>query len=168
MTAGRRYAYAGTADVAAVVRPGGAGRAIGSAEEFAVWVGERSAEELAGRFLYTVGTDGVLRLAPWGGKHVVCAGGGDVLGAGGIGFARDGGRWRVWFVGNHSTGYRPDGSSWAAVARALDRAGLERPEGFTREVVFRRCGRCGVKGVERGPAAAGAVCGTCGGALREV
>ncbi|MGW2378580.1 hypothetical protein [Streptomyces lincolnensis] len=28
------------------------------------------------------------------------------------------------------------------MAAALDRAGIDRPDGFTREVVFRRCVRC--------------------------
>lgn len=45
-------------------------------------------------------------------------------------------------VSNLSTGYCPDTSSWTAVARAVDRTGLARPDGFTHEVVFRRCPGC--------------------------
>ncbi|GAA2794232.1 hypothetical protein GCM10010441_19350 [Kitasatospora paracochleata] len=52
-------------------------------------------------------------------------------------------------VSNQSTGYCPDGSCWPAVAAALDRAGLPRPQGFTHEVVFRRCPGCGEINVVR-------------------
>jgi hypothetical protein len=37
--------------------------------------------------------------------------------------------WVVSEVSNQSTGYCPDLSCWSAVASALDRAGLERPDG---------------------------------------
>ncbi|MET9652151.1 hypothetical protein ABZZ44_18050 [Streptomyces sp. NPDC006460] len=39
------------------------------------------------------------------------------------------------------TGYCPGVSSWPAVAEALDRIGIDRPSGFTHEVIFRRCQR---------------------------
>ncbi|MFF4243424.1 hypothetical protein ACFYY2_02990 [Streptomyces sp. NPDC001822] len=35
-----------------------------------------------------------------------------------------------------------DADSWPAVARALERAGLGGPPGFTRDMVFRRCPGC--------------------------
>ncbi|GHF38212.1 hypothetical protein [Streptomyces griseosporeus] len=124
------------------VRPGSRGCRIGSAAEFGDWVAARSAAELAEPFTFVVGTDGVLRLAPRRSEHVACAGGARVLSAGEIRFVREAGRWVVSDVSNQSTGYCPDVTSWPAVARALDDAGLGRPAGFTHEVVFRRCPGC--------------------------
>ncbi|MEU6806464.1 hypothetical protein [Streptomyces neyagawaensis] len=72
----------------------------------------------------------------------MCAGGDAVLGAGEISFREESGRWEVDEVSNQSTGYCPDVSSWSAVVEALDQAGIERPAGFTHEVVFRRCPSC--------------------------
>lgn len=85
---------------------------------------------------------GVLRLAPRQSEHVVCAGGGPVLGAGEMSFREESGQWVVAEVSNQSTGFCPDISSWSAVAKALDSAGIEHPSGFTHEVVFRRCPSC--------------------------
>lgn len=98
--------------------------------------------ELAEPFTFVVDGGGWLLLAPRRSEHVVCAGGEPVLGAGEVGFAWEAGRWAVTVVSNQSTGYCPDLSSWPAVARALDRAGLARPDGFTHPVVFRRCPGC--------------------------
>ncbi|OEJ23065.1 hypothetical protein AR457_38410 [Streptomyces agglomeratus] len=139
---GRGYRYVGPADVKAAVRPGSDGCWIGSAADFGRWVSQRSAAELVEPFTFVIDTAGVLRLAPRRSEHVACAGGRSVLSAGEIGFSREAGRWLVGDVSNHSTGYCPDTSSWPAVARALDRAGLVRPAGFTHAVVFRRCLAC--------------------------
>ncbi|WP_437087535.1 hypothetical protein [Streptomyces sp. enrichment culture] len=138
----RSYRYVGPAELMAAVRPGVGGRRIGSAADFDGWVAEQPAEELAEPFTFVVGVDGVLRLAPRRSEHVACAGGDRVLSAGEIGFVREAGRWAVSEVSNQSTGYCPDGRSWAEVARALDAVALPRPSGFTHEVVFRRCTRC--------------------------
>ena len=75
-------------------------------------------------------------------EHVVCADGEAVLAAGEIRFDRESGRWAVVEVSNQSTGYCPELDCWSAVAEALDRAELARPNGFTHEVVFRRCPSC--------------------------
>ncbi|MFE2913173.1 hypothetical protein [Kitasatospora indigofera] len=140
---GRRYRYVGPADLRAAVRSGQAGARIGDAAEFARWAAARTADELADPFTFVVAADGFLRLAPRRSEHVACAGGEAVLGAGEAGFRRSGsGGWSVDFVSNQSTGYCPDVTCWPAVARALDRAGLEHPGGFTYEVVFRRCPAC--------------------------
>ncbi|MFF3601453.1 hypothetical protein [Kitasatospora indigofera] len=140
---GRWYRYVGPADLRAAVRPGQAGARIGDAAEFARWAAARTADELADPFTFVVAADGFLRLAPRRSEHVVCAGGEAVLGAGEAGFRRSGsGGWSVDFVSNQSTGYCPDVTCWPAVARALDRAGLEHPGGFTYAVVFRRCPAC--------------------------
>ncbi|MFC5918327.1 hypothetical protein [Streptomyces pulveraceus] len=141
-TRGRCYRYVGPVDLEAVVRPGSGGCRIGSTTDFGVWIAERSAAELAEPFTFAIGVDGVLLLAPRRSEHVACAGGGVVLSAGEISFAREAGQWAVGDVSNHSTGYCPDVSSWPAVAQALDHVGLRRPSGFTHEVVFRRCSAC--------------------------
>ncbi|MEU4032705.1 hypothetical protein [Streptomyces collinus] len=138
----RSYRYVGPVELKAAVRPGSGGCPIGSADEFESWVAERSPAELGDPFTFVVDLDGVLRLAPRRSEHVACAGGEAVLGAGEISFTCEAGRWGVDDVSNQSTGYCPDVSSWAAVAQALDRAGLSRPPGFTHEVVFRRCPGC--------------------------
>ena len=138
----RTYRYVGPVELKAAVRPGSGGCRIGSAAAFDRWIAERSAAESADLFTFVVGTDGVLRLAPRRSEHVACAGGEPVLSAGEIGFTREAGRWAVGDISNHSTGYCPDISSWSAVARALHRAELGRPSGFTHEVVFRRCPGC--------------------------
>lgn len=103
---------------------------------------EQSAADLAEPFTFGVGTDGVLQLAPRRSEHVACAAGAMVLGAGEISFVHEASRWTVTEVSNQSSGYCPDVSCWADVARALDAAGLGRPSGFTHEVVFRRCPDC--------------------------
>ncbi|KUM69798.1 hypothetical protein [Streptomyces griseorubiginosus] len=164
----RSYRYVGPAELKAGVRHGDGGRRVGSAAEFGDWVAERSAAELAEPFTYVVGTDGVLRLAPRRSEHVACAGGAVVLSAGEMGFvrefARGAVRWTVSEVSNQSTGYCPDVTSWPAVARALDRAGLGRPSGFTHEVVFRRCPDCQEHNIVREDYF---VCVFCGGDLPE-
>ncbi|WP_018534892.1 MULTISPECIES: hypothetical protein [unclassified Streptomyces] len=72
-----------------------------------------------------------------------------MLAAGEIGFVREGVRRTVDVVSNQSTGYCPDPASWAAVAAGLDRAGIDRPDGFTHPFVFRRCEACGERGIVR-------------------
>jgi hypothetical protein len=122
---------------------GSDGCRIGSAAAFGSGIAGRSTAESVGPFTFVVGfvvgTDGALRPAPRRSEHVACAGGEPVLGAGEISLTREAGRRVVGDVGNHSTGYRPDISSWPAVAQALRRAGLDRPSGFTHEVALRRC-----------------------------
>jgi hypothetical protein len=58
-------------------------------------------------------------------------------------FAIDGGRVGVVEASNQSTGYCPEPESWTAVAAALDRIGVPHPGGFTLEIMFRRCPKCG-------------------------
>jgi hypothetical protein len=99
------------------------------------------AAESAEPFTFVVAHDGFLRLAPRSSEHLTCAGGADVLAAGGLGFHRDYGAWMVREVSNQSTGYCPGRDSWHALARALDLAPIGHPGRFTHEVVFRRCER---------------------------
>ncbi|MBE8470586.1 hypothetical protein [Streptomyces justiciae] len=157
-----RYTYVGPPEIRASVRPGSEGRAIRSAADLDVWVSERGADEAAEPYTFVVDLDGVLRLAPRRSEHVACAGGRAVLAAGEMAFVRVAGRWTVHEVSNHSTGYCPDLASWAAVAHALDLAGVARPGRFTHEVVFRRCEGCRACSVVR---EGDFVCVFCGGEL---
>lgn len=49
-------------------------------------------------------------------------------------FRRESGQWVVDGVSKESTGYCPDISSWQAVVKAPEAAGIEHPCGFTHEV----------------------------------
>ncbi|WP_432042722.1 hypothetical protein [Streptomyces cadmiisoli] len=161
---GRSYRYVGPVDLKAAVRPGSGGCRIGSPSDFDRWVAERSAAELVEPFTFVVGLDGGLRLAPRRSEHVACAGGGAVLSAGEISFTQEAGRWAVNDISNHSTGYRPDVTSWRAVAQALDHTGLGYPSGFTHEVIFRRCPDCQEHNIVR---ESHFVCVFCGGDLPD-
>ncbi|MEU5534450.1 hypothetical protein [Streptomyces sp. NPDC020362] len=143
MRASRRsYGYVGPEDVRDAVGPDDGGAGIRTSADFANWVAAQAAGELAEPFTFVVGMDGVLRLAPRRSEHVACAGADRVLSAGEMSFRADGGRWRVDEVSNQSTGYCPDTTSWVAVAEALGQAGLDHPDFFTHEVIFRRCPGC--------------------------
>ncbi|GGV40197.1 hypothetical protein GCM10010182_75920 [Actinomadura cremea] len=124
------YVYVGPAELFDRVHPGTVGEPVGSGTDV-----EHLEDE---PFTYVVDLDGVLRIAPRRSEHVACAGGRPVLAAGEIAFG-DG---RVVEVTNQSTGYCPGSESWTAVAAALDRAGLDRPDGFTDVFVFRHCPSC--------------------------
>ncbi|MET8163416.1 hypothetical protein ABZT34_04035 [Streptomyces sp. NPDC005329] len=143
---GRRYGYVGPEDIRRAVTPGAGGRVIRGAADLDAGAG---AEENGEPCTYVVGLDGLLRLAPRRSEHVACAGGEDVLGAGEISFRRTPHGPAVHEVSNQSTGYCPDPDSWPAVAAALDRARIGRPDGFTHALVFRRCERCGENNVVR-------------------
>ncbi|MCX4823875.1 hypothetical protein OG883_29175 [Streptomyces sp. NBC_01142] len=158
----RRYGYVGPAEIRAAVRPGSEGRVIRTLDDFEAWASDQAVDELAEPFTYVVDGDGDLRLAPRRSEHVACAGRGAVLGAGEIAFSRGGVGWAICEVSNQSTGYCPDLDSWSAVADALDRVGIGRPDGFTYEVVFRRCVACGEVSVVR---EGDFVCVFCGGEL---
>lgn len=121
----RRYRYVGPEDIRATALAGAAGLPAS-----------------AGIFTYVIDLEGTLRVADRRSEHVACAGGRDVLAAGEITFARDGDGWLVSEVTNQSTGYCPDVTCWPAVAAALDRIGVRRPDGFTTAFVFRRCEHC--------------------------
>jgi hypothetical protein len=155
---GRRYGYVGPREIRQAVVPGTEGRVIHGAADLDACTAEEDEEP----FTYVVGLDGFLRLAPRRSEHVACAGGADVLAAGEIAFRRAPGGWEVVEVSNQSTGYCPDPDCWPAVAGALDRAGVGRPDGFTHALVFRRCERCRENNVVR---EGEFVCVFCGGEL---
>lgn len=136
------YVYTGPAELTALAHPESGGARINTPSDMESWSSAQSPEDLAAPFTYVVDRQTRLRLAPRRSEHVVCASGEPVLGAGEITFDRDAGRWTVAEITNLSTGYCPDVTSWDAVARSLERAGLGHPGGFTHEVVFRRCVAC--------------------------
>ncbi|NUU22442.1 MAG: hypothetical protein HOV68_13145 [Streptomycetaceae bacterium] len=129
--------------------PGGA--VIGSYDDLAAWLAGRERAELDEPFTYTLGADGVLRLAPRRSEHVACAGGEPVCAAGELGFARGRGegRWLVAEASNLSTGYCPDVTCWPALAAALDHLGVGRPDAWTYPITFRRCAACGERNIVR-------------------
>ncbi|MGW5667046.1 hypothetical protein [Micromonospora sp. NPDC003776] len=156
---GRRYRYVGPADVRTSVAEAPEGCPIRSPADLDAYLAAADPRDRDEPFTYVVDPAGTLRLAPRRSEHVACAGGGEVLGAGEITFAGERGGWVVIEVSNQSTGYCPEPASWAAVAGALDRAGIGRPEGFTVAVVFRRCLDCGERNLVRDDDYTCALCG---------
>ncbi|MET8832761.1 hypothetical protein ABZV78_02420 [Micromonospora sp. NPDC004540] len=162
--AGHRYRYVGPADVRASVADAPEGWPIRSPAELGAYLAAADLRDREEPFTYVIDPAGSLRLAPRHSEHVACAGGGEVLGAGEIAFAGERGGWIVTEVSNHSTGYCPDPTSWVAVAGALDRAGIDRPEDFTVAVVFRRCLDFGERNLVRD---GDYICALCGAELPE-
>jgi hypothetical protein len=157
---GWRYRYVGPADVRSAALRGDEGYLVWSLGDFERWVATGSSRDLAEPFTYVVDAEGVLRLAPRRSEHVACAGGGEVLGAGEVTFARERDGWMVSEISNQSTGYCPDIGSWPAVAAALDQAGLAHPDGFTSRFLFRRCPRCQERNVVKEDDFVCAACGS--------
>lgn len=143
----RRYRYVGPPDLLNLLALDLAVAELRSPDALTRWLDRLDLGELDEPLTFVVTTDGYLRLAPRRSEHVHCAGGKDVLAAGEISFTRVGQQVRVSEVSNQSTGYCPDPDSWPAVAEALDRAGLDRPPGFTSEVIFRRCLACQARNI---------------------
>ncbi|MEU9738491.1 hypothetical protein AB0E12_04750 [Micromonospora chersina] len=162
--AGRRYRYVGPTDGQASVPDAPEGWPIRSLVDLDTYLAAADPRDRDEPFTYVIDLGGTLRLAPRRSEHVACAGGGEVLGAGEIAFAGERGGWVVTEVSNHSTGYCPDPISWVAVAGALDRAGIDRPEGFTVAVVFRHCLDCGERNLVRDD---DYICALCGAELPE-
>jgi hypothetical protein len=131
----RRYAFVGTEEIRRAASGAPRGTAIRGVGDLAPFASEA--------VTFVVDDSGVLRVAPRRSEHVACAGGGEVLAAGELTATRDADAVVVSEISNQSTGYCPEPESWAAVARALDEAGIAHPDGYTFEVVFRRCPRCG-------------------------
>jgi hypothetical protein len=136
----RRYRYVGPNDLLSLVTSS-CGDAVDSARN--------------GTFTFVVTTDGVLRIASRHSEHVVCAGGGEVLSAGEIRIERA----RVVSVSNQSTGFCPEPESWPAVAAALDHAGIAHGNGFTDEMIFRKCPDCAQRNIVKEGDFTCAVCG---------
>ncbi len=137
----RRYRYVGPTDLRDLPH------AVDSVDAISVrtldrWLASQTRRDLEAPFTYIITVEEILRVAPRRREHVACARSHDVLGAGEIQFEADGPDWIVTEISNQSTGYCPDVTSWAAVAAALDRAGLRHPDGFTQPIIFRACVAC--------------------------
>lgn len=136
----RRYPYVGPAHVLERVAGMEPGAPVRSAADARAWLDRRrSTGEIA---TFTVGPDGVLRLADRASEHVACAGFLPVLAAGELLLERSGASAEVTWVTNQSTGFCPEPGSWAAVDRALADAGIPHPTSFSVAYEFRRCARC--------------------------
>ncbi|MEU8136013.1 hypothetical protein [Streptodolium elevatio] len=145
----RLFPYVGPPTLAEAARTQPPGTPARTRADLSAWLGARPPAEHDEPFTYTVGADGVLRLAPRRSEHVACAGGEPVGAAGEIAFVRAADGWMVDEADNLSTGYCPDPDCWTVLAAALDTIGVGRPDAFTRSVVFRRCPRCGERNVVR-------------------
>jgi hypothetical protein len=157
----RRYRYVGPAELRELA-PARDVVDVTSEAALGGWLAGQDRRDRTAPFTYVVTLDGGLRVAPRGREHVACAEGRDVLGAGEIQFELDGASWIVTEISNQSTGYCPDLDSWPAVARALHRAGLRHPAGFTQRIVFRSCPACRERNIVRDD---DFVCALCGAAL---
>ncbi len=142
------YRYVGPERIAERAPSVPAGLRVESPADLARWVqafepnaGARRDREVIATFV--IDEDGWLLIADRRGEHVACAGGRPVRSAGEIAFVKMEDNYQVTWVTNQSTGYCPEPESWPAVERALARAGLAPPEGFTRSFDFRRCPCCG-------------------------
>jgi hypothetical protein len=145
----RTYAYLGRDRVEAGVT----GAHIRSREDLRRFIDTTEHEAHGMIATFVVLHDG-LHLAPRRSEHVRCAGGGEVLSAGEMTFEGD----ALVEVTNLSTGYCPDPESWAAVASALDLAGIEHPGSFTHAFVFRICSACGQRNLIKDDVYECAVC----------
>lgn len=136
------YTYVGPEEIRRSSASQPAGTPVASAADVDGWL-RTNPDAVTEGATYVVDLQGRLRLAPRRSEHVACASGEEVLAAGEVRFRGSGSRLTVDAISNQSTGYCPDTSCWDAVVMALQRAGLEPPRGFSPEVVFRRCSRCG-------------------------
>jgi DNA-directed RNA polymerase subunit RPC12/RpoP len=141
------YRYVGPEHIRAAAATAPAGVPIRSRADLAAFPDHEAT--------YVVGTDGTLRIAPRRSEHVACAGGGGVLAAGELFLDGD----RVAEASNLSTGYCPEPSCWAALAAALDAAGIARPNALTYAFDFRRCTACGERNLVKDGDYTCAVCG---------
>jgi hypothetical protein len=158
----RLYHYVGPADILARVAGRPPGTVISSASDLLAWLrdtGQRPGVDGLVAVTFVVDAPGRLLVADRRSEHVACAGGGPVLSAGELFLLVALDRVEVVESSNQSTGFCPEPESWPSVATALDRAGIPHPDGFTHEVVFRRCPACGERNVVKDD---WLVCGLCG------
>lgn len=133
----RLYRYIGPARLLAQVVHGGAAP-LTSPAALAAWLAAHP-DDRREPLTFVVDADGWLRLAPRRSEHVACAGGQPVLAAGELQLERGP---RVAWASNQSTGYAPEPSSFAALAEAVRRVGMEVPDGYQPCFDFRRCEGC--------------------------
>lgn len=137
----RPYRYVGPERIRERVRGHPPGAPIPDPAALAAWMRAQGAAELI--VTYTVGTDGLLRVADRHSEHVACAGLLPVCAAGEMTIEAA----EITAVSNLSTGYCPEPGCWDALQDCLDRAGIAHPGGFTVAYEFRRCEACGQRNV---------------------
>ena len=138
------YTYVGPDDIRRRVSGSARGVRINSREDLKQWISQSDlSSPLTATFV--IDDSGGLLLADRRSEHLACAGGGPVLSAGEITF--DLSDLLVLEITNQSTGFCPEPESWPAVAEALDGIGLDHPNGFTTNIVFRRCTNCGERNI---------------------
>lgn len=138
----RLYAYVGPQEILDASRSSASGVVIKTREGILKWLSSNSADanvEGSLTVTFVIDKSGDLRIAPRRSEHVACAAGGPVLSAGEMTFSTTG---DVVDVNNHSTGFCPEPESWPACKEALNRIGIDYPDGFTKSVVFRLCPKC--------------------------
>lgn len=143
----RLYAYVGPQELRGASRSSASGVVIKTYDRLLEWLSSNSADANVKGSLtatFVIDNNGDLRLAPRRSEHIACAAGGPVLSAGEMTFATTG---ELIDVNNHSTGFCPEPESWPACAKALDRVGINHPDGFTKRVVFRLCPKCNQRNV---------------------
>ena len=132
------YSYVGPADIRSSALGQPAGTDMTSRAQLVAWLA--GANAVGQPITFVISLAGDLVLAPRESEHVAAAHGAAVLSAGEIAFDLTG---AVLSASNQSTGYCPEPSSWADVARALDALGVPHPAAFTAAYDFRRCPACG-------------------------
>lgn len=138
----REYEYVGPIEFRDVAKSQPSGISIATLDELRAWLESGQTDRLPnGTFVatFTIDLDGKLLLAPRRSEHVACASGGPVLSAGEICFDAD---FTATEISNQSTGFCPEPESWMTVANALDRIGVQHPQRFTTEILFRLCPNC--------------------------
>ena len=143
----KTYKYVGPHDLLELTKTASKGEKIVSPMAVLAWVHDTGQEvdyehQVIATFIIDLDTN--LLIADRHSEHVVCAGGENVLSAGEMTFCIEGTTVKVSDVTNQSTGYCPEPESWPSVNEALVKAGLEGPESFSREFIFRRCATCGL------------------------
>lgn len=141
----RLYRYVGPQEIAERARNAPPGTIISSVDDARRSVaGQGMGPPRTGSITATfvVDSEGRFRLADRHSEHVACAGGEPVRAAGEIALRVAADAVIIEELTNQSTGYCPDPSSWSAVDRALQDAGIVPPAEFATIFVFRRCPRC--------------------------
>jgi len=157
------YQYVGPKQIADRSVQSPAGMRVDAPGDILRWVRQTNQELNASRSVtatFVVDDSGSLRIADRRSEHVACAGGRPVRSAGEMTFTVTAGTPRVTWVTNQSSGYCPEPDSWPAVKAALERAGIHAPDGFSQELVFRRCVRCGSINIVKDGIFACGVCST--------
>ena len=141
------YKYIGPKDLLELIKDIGKGDIILSPQDVISWI-KNTDQILDGEnsviATYIVNLNKELLIADRHSEHVVCAGGENVLAAGEITFTIENNIISISEITNQSTGYCPDIDSWNSLKDALNKTGMDHPDEFGREFIFRKCDNCGL------------------------